>query len=285
VLTFAACGGNGNGSQMNGVPGASSGDGGLNLGNPQRLPDGGIAPRPPKDGGVDAGPLESSAGGIDRGSVPVGTFVHVAGLTLVGPVRSAGPDQTGACTYDAYLEDPTASAPSGLRIFVDGWACPDDAAACACAPVGAITTKLDALTDLGDLYDVVGYVSRYTFDGGADEHSVYATTVTKTGTGAAPPSPLVITNPGALFAPGGAGFAQNEGMLVTLSFGAPTAVVPTGTGVYTVGGARFLSAYPIASDDGGTFPAPGSQWSSITGVAFTAYGGAIAPRSAADFTP
>jgi hypothetical protein len=227
-------------------------------------------------------PLDTTINGIDTGAIPAGSFVHVGGVVLVAPVRSAGPDQKNGCTYDAYVQDPVASAPAGVRLFVDGDTCTGDAATCQCA-LSAVSTILDSLTNVGDVYDVEGSVSIFTFDAAPDEHSIYVSQVTKTGTGPQV-APLVVTDAGTSFSLGGQGFAANEGMLVTVSPGAPLAVSPISAHTFTFAGARVLTDYPAFDDvDGGPFPPAGSTWSSVTGVAWTAYGGAIAPRSPSDF--
>ena len=295
AIFTAACASAGSGDSVPIGSSPARGDGGINLGNPELPRDGSVASDPPEDAttlpdlpesdAADArAPIVTTTNGIDTGMIPVGAYVQLSGLVLIGPVRSAGPDQSGACTYDAYVQDPAAEAPSGLRVFVDGDGCPGDGAACDCAPLGQITTKLDSLTQIGDVYDVVGFVSRYAFDAGPDEHGVYATTVTKTGSGAAP-SPILVSDAGSDFGAGGSGFGAVEGMLVTIRLGAPAAMTGTDAVLSTYGGARFIRGYPIASSDGGVFPPSESRWSSITGIAWTAYGGAIAPRGAADFTP
>src|SRR5262249_10500600 len=151
---------------------------------------------------------------IDIGVVPQETMVHVKGAVLVAPIRSDGVDAEGiACMVEAYVQDPGAPAPGGIRVFADGPPCAS--AACECPPVGAMVTTLDAMTTIGDVFDLVGESELFVLDGGALlEHGIFVDRATKTASGA-PPAPIVITDP-TPFALNGAGFQAQEGMLVTI---------------------------------------------------------------------
>ena len=114
-LAGQACAPSGSEDQTSSGHGGKGGDGGIVLGLPSS-PDGG---KKSGDAATDAPPpVEATIHAIDTGLIPNGTMVHVQSAILVAPIRNAGVDSVQECTFDAYVEDPSASAPAGIRVFV-----------------------------------------------------------------------------------------------------------------------------------------------------------------------
>ena len=149
---------------------------------------------------------------------------------------------------------------------------------------------------LGDRLTVVGRLSASSFpipDGGGQlgqaQHQLVVTAITKTGTGTI--TPQVITD-GSIFGKYAQGFVTYESMLVTIQPPQPGTVSGTDSfGNFNFAGAAFASIYSFiykSGLDGGItapFPADGSTWTSMTGIAQPNFGGGISPRSQSDFVP
>ena len=278
-LAGQACASSGSEDQTSGH-GGKGGDGGIVLGLPSS-PDGG---KKSGDAATDAPPpVEATIHAIDTGLIPNGTIVHVQSAILVAPIRNAGVDSVQECTFDAFLEDPSASAPAGIRVFVDVLPCVGEL--CSCPAVGSLPTLIDSMTTPGDTFEITGAAETYTYDAGPLEHGIFVTLLTKTGTGATI-APVVVSDPITMgtFEPGGSGYSENEGMLVTIAPPTGLAVNNVSYGTFLAGNVLFGGEY-LEVEDGGLFPPDGSTWSKITGVVWTAHGGAVVPRSASDFTP
>jgi hypothetical protein len=150
--------------------------------------------------------------------------------------------------------------------------------------------------NVGDVVDVYGWIDNYTpsSDAGLQPTQHELSLTTKYGTGMivkanmnTPIVPTVITD-GTQFALNtGAGFTNNEDMLVTIKPAAAAAItMPNNFGEFLYSSASIGGFYRFTyskANDGGTFPVTGDTFTSITGVATPAFGGHIAPRGQADF--
>lgn len=239
--------------------------------------------------------VETTINNIDTGVTPSGTRVAVRGVIVTGPARFEGTTKAGKCEYSTFVQDPNGPAPSGIKLYLTGQQCtqPDGGGTCRCPFAPNSGTPVDNVV-VGDKVDVVGKADVYlppVPDGGTlpiQQHEIVVTdgSITKNGTGAI--TPVVVTDPKA-FALNGTGYKDYECMLVTVKPAQKAMVsTPDQYGAFTFGGAQFAGLYRFIygrDADGGTFPAPNSSWTSITGIAQPTFGGGIAPRDAKDFTP
>jgi hypothetical protein len=172
---------------------------------------------------------------------------------------------------------------------VTGATCTATDAGCTCPLPSATGTALDVLTTLGDEFTVSGVVGVFTPPTGdartpPPQHEIDIPGRTKTGSGKVV-APTVVAN-GALFGFNGTGYATYENMLVQLQPASPfTISAPNQFGDFSGAGANFAGIYRFVYGNGGTFPAAASTWTSIAGIAQPAFGGGLAPRLMADFTP
>lgn len=262
---------------------ATSSDGAL-------LPDSGApaADLSVPDGGGPSGPSIHDLYATAADLMPV----TIGGVVVIGVTRGIGPSRTTMrCEYEAFVGDPGGGpAPSGLRLFATGPQCtPDAAGGCTCPMPPASGTPLDIATTLGDVVAIAGKwhvrIPAPTDAGAAaPEHKVDVTTLTRTGSGGVV-APVTIAD-GSQFAPYAAGYQQYESMLIAIHPAQRFTIgTPTAKGSFDGAGAHFSGIYRAAYSNGGAFPAAGSTWTAIVGVAHTSRGGGIAPRIAADFIP
>ena len=188
------------------------------------------------------------------------------------------------CRYRAFAQDPVGAAPCGLVLYAFGAPCAE--AACVCAPLPTSGSLLDAVTTIGDVYDVEGDVSVVgeAPDGGAPvRHAIDLTGITKVGAGAFV-TPIVVSA-STDYGKDGAGYATNESMLVTLATGQAFPVgKPDSRGSFAAaGGAWIAGDYRAAWWQDGGFPTAVTKLQSITGVASPIAGGGITPRTPDDF--
>jgi hypothetical protein len=243
-----------------------------------------------QDGALDGG-SGATVHDINTGVIGDGVTVSVPGLVVVGITKFDGTTSSNRCKYSAWVQDPTGTAPCGIKLYMTGATCTvQDGGSCPCQYPPSSGTELDKVTTLGDVFTVAGTTSAYrpAVDGGTlpAQHEIMVTTLTKTGTGSV--TPVTVTD-GTPFALNGTGYQDYEGMLIKYQ---PAAAASVGTvdsyGAFTYSGAHFVGTYRYvysAGFDGGVFPGSNSSWSSITGIANPAYGGGLAPRLQSDFVP
>jgi hypothetical protein len=228
---------------------------------------------------------------INTGVIGDNVTVSIGSLVVIGIAKLDGATGANKCKYSAWVQDPTGTAPCGIKLYLTGATCQvQDGGSCPCQYPPSSGTEIDKVTTLGDVFTVVGTTSAYrpAVDGGTlpPQHEIVVTTLTKTGTGSV--TPVAVTT-GTPFAVNGTGYQDYEGMLIKYQ---PASAASVGTvdsyGAFTWSGAHFVGTYRFVYSsglDGGTFPASNSTWSSITGIANPAYGGGLAPRQQSDFVP
>lgn len=222
-----------------------------------------------------------------------GQKLRVVDVVVTGVPRYSSTSSRGFCQYEAYVQDKAGQAPNGVRLYMKGgMATVTDGGATRCPFPPTSGTLLDNFADLGDVLTITGSWGIFSpvTDGGLlpGQHEIDVTsgTIVKTGSGATV-TPVVITDttPFVKFADG---FVKYENTLVTIKPGAPGVVSAYDNfGNYLFGGAQFRGDYRFVYNkaDGGTFPANGLTFSTITGIALLPFGGGVAARTMADFVP
>jgi hypothetical protein len=237
---------------------------------------------------------------IDTGMVTKGTNVKLTGMVVVAPVSKFFSKSSATCKYEIIVQDPACSAPPcGIVVETNGMHLPVmDAGSGSCPTPPNSGTFLDPL-GIGDNVDLTGAVDTFADNMNAAivQHSITADSTTKTA-GTATISAMPVPNDQFVTHTTGQ-WMMYEGTVITLS--------GTGGGKLTItsvdantpfhfhtmpGNADWGNDYHFSYkgnadnfDAGGSFPQVGLQFTSITGVVDTLFGGAVKPRLMSDFVP
>jgi hypothetical protein len=223
-----------------------------------------------------------TANDINTGKVSPGRLVTVENLVLTGPMAITSINLAMLkCRYQGFLQDPSGVAPNGLQIFIALSNCAPYDGGCTCPAVGMTGQPLDELTTIGDVFTLTGVYQPF---GTAHELASIAQ-ATKTGSGRTV-NPIAIQDP-TPFAPTGTGYVGYESMLVEIQPTSPFAIgAIDGKGNFSGAGVAFSGFYSPVYGAGGTFPAVGSTWHAIAGIAYNDNGtNSVIPRVMSDFVP
>ena len=237
-----------------------------------------------------ARPMTVTAHDVATNVYPNNTMVSLDGLVVVGTAFARGPSKSGKCQYHAFLEDPTGAPPNALRLFLSS-PCATDGGVCNGCPVPPNSgTVMDALTQLGDEFSVIGTVNTFGVlqtDAGPphSDHELTPISLTRTAVGKMFP-PFLIAN-SFDFAQGSGSYTTYENMLVRIeNNGQAVQVKYTTPPDFHGTGASFFGTYSSSySPNGPQFPLNNSAWRTIIGVVDPDSGGGVSPRIKADFVP
>lgn len=244
------------------------------------------------DTGADASvdlsmpPVVTTPHDLDTNMVAAGTLVSVSDVIVVAPtIQTRAVPASQRCQYIAFVQEPAQSAPNGLAIFASIPNCTlTDLGTCSCPATTG--TVMDQLTTIGDRFTLVGTYATYGSNPVAHQLGALVS-ATKTGSGFMV-SPVSITSVTG-FQSMGASYVTYESMLVSLHpSGGITISTPDSFGSFSGAGVTFSGYYRATYSNGGTFPAGGTNFTTIIGVADPAdpYNvGSIVPRLRADFSP
>jgi hypothetical protein len=222
---------------------------------------------------------------IDIGMFPMGSSVKITGMVVVAPVSKTFTKSTATCKYETIVQDPTCSSPPcGVVVSAAGIQLPVmDAGTSSCPTPPSSGTLLDPLV-MGDNVDVAG-VTRALADSmnaALVRHSIDVESLTKIG-GAATITAMAAPNDQFITHITGQ-WMMYEGTVITLANAGGKLTVSS---VDTANPFHFHTT-PGNADWGTTYQSSataGLQFTSITGVVDTLFGGAVQPRLMTDFVP
>jgi hypothetical protein len=235
---------------------------------------------------------------IDTGMVTKGTNVKLSGMVVVAPVSKFFSKSSATCKYEIIVQDPQCTTPPcGIVIETNGMHLPVmDAGSSSCPTPPNGGTFLDPLA-IGDNVDITGAVDTFadSMNAAIVQHSVTADGATKTsGTATITAMPVSDNTQFVVHVTGQ--WMMYEGTVITISGGGGKLTISSvDTGVpynfhtmpgNTSWGTDYHFSYKNGMDsDAGQFPQQGLQYTSITGVVDTLFGGAVKPRLISDYTP
>lgn len=236
--------------------------------------------------------------------------VKVTGVVTTTPVNAFTASKKTVCKYDVVVQDPACTTPPcGIVLQETGMMNAAGVTTTQCIQAKGMT-MLGGLM-VGDKVDAAGVVDIFPdmMNSAIAQHSITLDTVTKTGTGTI--TPIMVTDPPMATANSNfvlhvtGSWSMYEGTLITVvpptgsklavemidtatpydfytSPPSPGTPSPTTQAAWST---NYRYTYGGTGGDAGAFPALHSQWSSITGVVLTIFGGSVAPRFMQDFKP
>jgi hypothetical protein len=241
----------------------------------------------------------TSAHDIDTDAVASGTMVKLTGMISIDNVHRHLSSTTMYCEYRTIVSDASCTTPPcgvmlyqrGIKLTTPGATTTD----CPFADAAGSMTDLGQINSYGDVMEITGSVKSF-IDNTAPMvvklHSITVDTLTVTMPNGPLPTAIPVTDDAAskFVQHSGSGWNMFEGTYIKLSpngGGKFTTGTPDNFGNFTVtpGGAQFATSDYFGPKDGGTFPMPGSMYSSISAMVNNDFGGSLVPLLPSDYAP